>query len=198
MSTVLFDRATIWAVRITSSSAGCADNAVVVEVASRSLMNTVPSAAADARRVVDYDEQFVDLERLLEVVDCPELHGLDGALDGGVRSHHQDLRPVCLRRGGDQLSNQIQAGEVRHQVVHDQDVEDALGEQPLRLACAGGGDDLVPFTAQRAGERAQDLGFVVNQKMEPVGMSFSPRSALSFASASGYSIGVSITLRADS
>ena len=40
----------------------------------------------------DDDDELVDLERLLQVVQRAELHGLDRALDRRVGGHHQDLR----------------------------------------------------------------------------------------------------------
>ena len=94
-----------------------------------------------ARR--DHDQQLVDLERLLQVVERAQLHRLDGALDGGVRRHHQDLRPLASGVEADELADQVEAGQLRHQVVDDQQVERPLAEQPLRLARAAGRDDLV-------------------------------------------------------
>ena len=47
------------------------------------------------------DQQFVHLERLLQVVAGAELHGLDGALDAAVRGHHHHGRPLALGRRAD-------------------------------------------------------------------------------------------------
>ena len=80
-----------------------------------------------------------------------------------MRRHHDDLRPLG-GAGRVQLADQIEPGQLRHQVVDDQQVEHALREQPLRFARARRGDDLVPIFAQRLGQRVEDLRFVVDQK----------------------------------
>ena len=96
-------------------------------------------------RAPDGDEQLVDLERLLQVVERAELHRLDRALDRRVGGHHDDLRPLGRRRGRHELANQVDAAQLGHQVVDDEDVEEAPPEEPLRLARAPGGQHLVPF-----------------------------------------------------
>ena len=79
--------------------AAAADDAVVVEVLV-ALGEQVAVLAAQALvldRPLDHHHQLVDLERLLQVVERAELHRRQRALDGGVRRHHQDLRPLALR-----------------------------------------------------------------------------------------------------
>ena len=49
-----------------------------------------------------------------------------------MRGHHDYLGPIGGRRCGE-LTNEIEAGQIRHQVVDDEDVEEALAEQPPRL-----------------------------------------------------------------
>src|SRR6185503_1277486 len=66
--------------------------------------------------------------------------------------------------GRDQLADQVQAGQLRHQVVDQQDVERSARQELLRLARAAERHDLVPFLAQRPGQRLADLGFVVYEQ----------------------------------
>ena len=58
--------------------------------------------AAVVDRLADLDEQFLLGERLLDVVERAEAHGLDGALDGAVRGHHDDLGHRLRRLDGAQ------------------------------------------------------------------------------------------------
>ena len=115
-------------------------------------------------RPVDDDEKLVDLERLLQVVARTELHGLDGAVDGGMRGHHHDLRTLGLRNGGGELPHQIEAGHIRHQVVEHDDVEGALGQSLPRLVSPTSLRHIVPFTPERRAERAPKLGLVVHEE----------------------------------
>jgi hypothetical protein len=115
-------------------------------------------------RAPDHHQQLVDLERLLQVVERPQLHRLQRALDRGVRRHHQNLRPLAFGRRGDELANELEAAQFRHHVVDDQHVDGALAEQPLRLARAGGLDHRVAGVPQRAPQRLQDFFFVVDEK----------------------------------
>ena len=120
--------------------------------------------ALDLEGVTHHDQQLLDLERLLQVVHRPELHGLDRALDGGVRGHHEDLRALSGGGRADELADELEAGHLRHQVVDDQDVEGAHAQHALRIPRAGGGHALVAFLAQRAAQRLQDLLLVVDQE----------------------------------
>ena len=74
---------------------------------------------------------------------------------------------ICGRSAapdGVQLADEIQPGELGHEVVDDQQIEHPLREQPLRFARARRGHDLVPLLAQRLRQRVQDLRFVVYQE----------------------------------
>ena len=97
----------------------------------------------------DDDEKLVDLERLLQVVERAELHRFDRALHGGVRRHHEDLRPLAVARSARDLPNEVEAAQLGHQVVDDQQVERPIAEQLQRLSRAAGGRDVVSFVAQR-------------------------------------------------
>ena len=143
-----------------------ADDAVVVEllVALAEQVAVLGAQPLMVERAPDDHQQLVDLERLLQVVERAELHRLDRALDGRVRRHHQNLRPLAFRRRADVLADQIEAAHLRHHVVDDEDVEAALREQPLRLPRARRLDDVVAVVAQRAAERLQDLFFVVDEQ----------------------------------
>ena len=115
-------------------------------------------------RARDDDEQLLDLERLLQVVERAQLHRFDRALDGRVRGHHQNLRPLGFGRRGDQLPDEIEPCRVGHQVVDDQHVDAALGQRALRLANAAGFEHVVTFGAQRLPKRAPDLLLVVDEE----------------------------------
>ena len=77
-----------------------ADDAVVIEllVALAAQIAILGAQLLMVERPADHDEELVDLERLLEIVECPELHRLDRALDRRVRSHHQHLSPFAFGR----------------------------------------------------------------------------------------------------
>ena len=143
-----------------------ADDAVVVEVfIALAAQVAVFGAQPLMLEGPSYDNQeLVDLEGLLQVVEGTQLHRLDGAFDGGMRRHHQNLRPLAFRCRTDQLANQIEAAQLRHDVVDDQDVEGALAEQPLCGSRAGAFDHLVPGIAQRPAECLENLFFVVDEQ----------------------------------
>ena len=116
----------------------------------------------------DHDEQFVDFEWLLQVVERPKLHGFDRALNRGVRGH---LR-ICGRSpSGVELTfsaNQIQAAQLRHDVVHEHDVERPLGEQTtLRVAQAGRFNHLMSGASQGARQRLEDFSSSSTSRIEP-------------------------------
>ena len=116
----------------------------------------------------DDDEELVHLERLLQVVEGAELHRLDGAFDGCVRRHHHDLRPFGAGRRR-QLANEVEAGQLRHQVVDDKNVEDALREEPLRLARVAGGEHVVAVAPECRRKRIENLRLVVHEENRTAG-----------------------------
>ena len=63
-----------------------------------------------------------------------------------------------------ELSNQIEAGGIGHQIVDDEHVDRALGQRPLRLAHAAGFDHVVTFQLQSLAQRSTDLLLVVDEK----------------------------------
>jgi hypothetical protein len=99
-------------------------------------------------------QQLVHLEGLLQVVEGPELHRLDGALHRGVGRHHDDLRPFALRGKGE-VADELQSRAARHAVVHDEEVEAALGQTLLGQKRALGGHHLVPVLAQGPAQRLE-------------------------------------------
>ena len=147
-------------------AAAAPDDAVLVEllVALAEQVAVLGPQALVIEGAVDHDQQLVDLERLLEVVERAELHRLDRALDGGVRGHHQDLRPLAGRGRRDQLADQIEPVRSGIRLSTRSTSNDAAGEQPLRLARVARRHDLVPFFAQRLGQRVADLGLVVDEQ----------------------------------
>ena len=146
--------------------AAAADEAVVVELGV-ALAEQIAQAGARAlilEQPAHGDEQLVDVERLLQIVACAQLHRLDRALDGAVRGHHHDRRPLAVRRRGRELANHLEAGALGHQVVDDEQVEGSLDEQALRFERARRRDDLMALLAQRASQRLEDLLFVVREE----------------------------------
>jgi hypothetical protein len=130
----------------------------------------VPVLSAQALMVegtAHHHQQFVDLERLLQVIERAELHRLDRALDSGVRRHHQHLRTLAFGCGGDVLADQVDAAQLRHDVVHHHHVEGLHPEQPLRLARVRGLAHLVAGVAQRPAERLQNFLLVVHEEDRP-------------------------------
>ena len=77
-----------------------ADDAVVVEfgVALADEISMLGAEPLVLERTIDHDQQFIDFERLLQVIERSEFHRLDGALDRRVCGHHQNLRPIADRR----------------------------------------------------------------------------------------------------
>ena len=75
-----------------------------------------------------------------------------------------DLRPVVGRRGRDELADQIEPGQLGHQVVDDEHVEEPLA----RSRCASRGlpvaTHFVAFLAQRLRQRVADFRFVVDEQ----------------------------------
>ena len=143
-----------------------ADDAVVIELGIP-FTDQIPVLGAQplmVERPVHEHQQLVDLERLLQIIERSQLHRFDGAFDRGVRRHHQDLRAIAFRGRRHQFPDQIGAGEVRHQVVDHQHVEQALAEQALRLARAAGRHHFVSLASQRRRQGVQDFCFVVYEK----------------------------------
>ncbi len=142
-----------------------ADDAVVVEfrVAFADQIPVVSVQPLVIERAARHHEQLVHLERFLQIVERAKLHRLDGALDGGVCRHHHDLR-LFGRGHAAQVPDQIEARQIGHQVVDDQQVEHARRQQPLRFPRAAGGHDLVTFVTKSVGQGVEDFGLVVYQQ----------------------------------
>jgi hypothetical protein len=146
--------------------AALADDAVVVELlvplaAEVAVLGAEPLVVEGA---ACHHEQLVDLEGLLQVVEGPELHGLDRALDRGVGRHHHDLGALAVRGRGHEVADDLEPRALGHPVVHDQEVERPLREQPLGLAGAGRRHHLVALVAQGAAQVLQDLLLVVDEQ----------------------------------
>jgi hypothetical protein len=119
-------------------------------------MSTGESALHHARHHV---AQFVEDQRLGEVVVCALLQGLDRRRDRRIAGHHDHLdRLVVLA----DLPEQIEAVHVRHPDVRDQGVENLRADQLERLrGGAGAGHRVAPL---REGflEQQQDGALVVD------------------------------------
>jgi hypothetical protein len=116
------------------------------------------------QRPVDDHQQLLDLERLLQVVECAQLHGFDRAVDRTVRRHHHDLRTFARGRRGHELPDELESGHLRHHVVGDEHVEGAPTQQALGLARAARCHHLVPLFAQRGGQQIAKFGFVFDDQ----------------------------------
>ena len=146
--------------------AAAADDAVVVEllVALAEQVAVLRAQALVLDGAVDDDQQLVDLERLLQVVERAQLHRRDRALDRGVRGHHQDLRPLALAAMATEVADEVEAGQVGHQVVDQQHVEDPLVEQPPRLARARRWRRRRGLPRPGRGQERADLRLVVDEQ----------------------------------
>ena len=172
MSTVLFD----WATRSIRCSTSWiarlrAHDAVVAEllVPFREQVAVLRAEALVLEGAAHDHEQFVDLEGLLEVVEGPEPHGLDRALDRGVGRHHHDLGPLAFGQRRGQFTEHLEAGLLRHAVVHDEHVEAPLRQQALRLGGARRRHHVVIRVAQRPAQGPDDLLLVVDEQDRAAG-----------------------------
>ncbi len=167
MSTVLRDWATTRAFRDDLlNRAAPAHDAVVVEllVALGDEVVVVGTEPAQLDRACGHDEELVDFEGLLQVVEGAELHGFDRALDRRVRRHHQNLRTLAGARRTDDLTDQLESAELGHQIVHDEQIERPLADQPQRLARAASRVDVVPLVAKGLGQGLSNLRLVVDEQ----------------------------------
>jgi len=143
-----------------------ADDAVVIEL----LLPLAQEVAVLAPEALVLDgasnrhEELVHLERLLQVVVGPELHGLDGVVDGGVGGHQNDLGALPFRRRLDEVPYELEARLVGHAVVDDEHVEGALSQEPLSLKRPGGRDDLMPLFFEGTSEGLEDALLVVDEE----------------------------------
>ena len=106
-------------------AAAASHDAVVVEVLGAFADEVLPlrPQALMFERVAHQREQCVHFERLLQVVESAELHGLDRALDGRVGCHQQHLRAFGLRELAHDIPDELEPGEPGHHVVGHEDVE---------------------------------------------------------------------------
>jgi hypothetical protein len=101
------------------------------------------------------------LDRLLEVVEGPELHGLDGGLHRPVRGEDDDLE-LGLLGGG--LAHQRHAVHPRHAEIRHQDME-AFRVEPARgLGAVGRLPYVVTVRLQGLGEEGPDPLVVVHHQ----------------------------------
>ncbi len=106
-------------------AAAASHDAVVVElfVALAQQIAVLGAQPLVVEGAAHHHEEFVDLERLLQIVEGAQLHRLDGAFDGGIGRHHQHQRPLGLRDRLNQFADEIEARHLGHQVVDDEQVE---------------------------------------------------------------------------
>ena len=64
-------------------------------------------------------------------------------------------------------ANEIQPGQLRHQIVDDDEIERALAKQTEGVARTARRRDVVTIVAERLGERLPNLRLVVNEQHRP-------------------------------
>ena len=146
--------------------AAAADDAVVVELLV-ALVDQVPVMGAQTlvlERAARDDEQLVDFEGLLQEIERAELHRLDGALDGRVRRHHQDLRPLALRRRADELADEVEPDTSGIRLSRSARSNAAPASSCARRVRPCGLGHAVPVGPERPAERLQDLVFIVDEQ----------------------------------
>jgi hypothetical protein len=90
----------------------------------------VDEEPAPLERALDAHQELALLERLVQVIAGPHLHGLDGALDRAVAGHHDHLR---RGRHFQRAAQHGKAVERRHLEIGEHDVE-RLRQQPRERA----------------------------------------------------------------
>ena len=107
----------------------------------------------------DGHQQLVMFERLLDVVESPVFHGLDGRFDRGIGRDDDDLGAGVDAPDGLQDLDALQPG---HQQIEEEHVEGAPVELGQPLFAAGGQFDLVALRRQELAEDVVDDGLVVD------------------------------------
>ena len=112
-------------------------------------------------RLCDLHEKLLLGERLLDVVERAEAHRLDGALDGAVRGHHDDLghRLGIFRRAKD-----VDAVFRPHAQIGEHDVVGAGRASLCPLLAVGRFVDFVTRTPQHHRERRAHVALVVDDE----------------------------------
>ena len=116
-----------------------------------------------ARRTVD--QQLVDLERLLQVVERPELHRLDGVSTVACAV----IITICGRSpsgiDADEVADQLEAGHARASGCRRRARRTTASVSSRRASRAFGGSTTSwPSVAQRAAERLENLLLVVDEE----------------------------------
>ncbi len=93
-------------------------------------------------------DDFHHLERLRDVMEGAELHGLDGVLHRSVSRHQDDL---AVDEGLLRVGKDLEAVPARHDEVREDDVDVVLVDLAYRLGSGSGGVDV----KIRAGEDVQ-------------------------------------------
>ncbi len=109
-------------------------------------------------------QEVIDVERLAQVVDHPELQGFDRALDRRVSGHQQDVGTAGRCRDAIEFADEFDPRHFGHHVVHDEQVERLLGQEVHRLPGTRALHDLVSFLLQRSPEQPNDFLFVIGDQ----------------------------------
>ena len=114
----------------------------------------------ELERLAQERPHLLEVDRLLEVVERADPHGLDGRLDRRVRRHHDDGdRDAPLAELADELhARDVGHHQVRQDHVRRLPVVDGLEERADGGEPPGG----VAVAAQDLGEELSDLGVVVD------------------------------------
>ena len=107
----------------------------------------------------DGHQQLVMFERLLDVVESPVFHGLDGRFDRGIGRDDDDLGAGVDAPDGLQDLDALQPG---HQQIEEEHVEGAPVELGQPLFAAGGQFHLVALRGQKLAQDVVDDGLVVD------------------------------------
>lgn len=112
-------------------------------------------------RALDLDEELLLRERLLDVVEGAEPHRLDGALDGAVGRHHDDLgRHVRLLHRAEHADTIAAA----HPEIGEHDVVSPASADIGPLTAVARFVDLVPGAAQHHRQRGAHVPLIIDDE----------------------------------
>ena len=140
---------------------GPADDAlefVAVFELGRQKRNLAGEASA-VERVANLDQQLLLGKRLLNVVERAQPYGLDGAVDGAVRGHHDDLRQ---RLHLFDRAQHVDAVVRAHAQIGEHQVKCARSAHFHALIAVGGLVDLIAGAPQHHRERRAHVALIVD------------------------------------
>ena len=135
-----------------------------------------PAHAVDDARQEAF--QPIEVERLLEIIQRAELHGLDGAVDRRLARHQDHL--AFRIRGANRLDH-VQAADVGHLEIHEGHVGIELGQVRERRHRVQARLDLEAQLTRESLDDGEDVRLVVDdqQQRRHLGHAFVPRPSTS-------------------